>query len=260
MTTQKLSNAPLVEAILEIRWRLQTNPAVPDMAVDPKYKLLVGRLYDRLRQEYPVHEPLPTSVMPDEMLNYLVQHRFRKSANGWPLVQVGPGIATLNDTEAYTWDDFSARGRQLLQTLADVYPDATWPLTVTGLQLRYIDAIVFDFATDNIFDFIANNLKLTINFAPQLFAGAPIQPLPAAFDFGFNFPITAPDGICRVRLARGNKSGKDALIWETVVVSEGDDLLKAGSADFDGWLQEAHGIVHDLFFKMISGSLEEKLR
>lgn len=141
MVSQKLSHAPLVEAILEIRWRLQTNPAIPDMAVDPQYKLLVGRLYDRLRQDYPIHEPLPTSVMPDEMLNYLVQHRFRKSANGWPLVQVGPGIATVNDTEGYIWDDFAERGRQLLQALADIYPDATWPLTVTGLQLRYIDAL-----------------------------------------------------------------------------------------------------------------------
>lgn len=101
---------------------------------------------------------------------------------------------------------------------------------------------------------------MTINFASHLFAGTPIQPLPAAFDFGFNFPITSPNGICRVRLARGNKNGQDALIWETVVVSEGDDLLRAGPEDFSVWLQSAHAIVHDLFFKMISGSLEDKLR
>ena len=96
------------------------------------------------------------------MLNYVVQHRFRKSANGWPLVQVGPGIVTLNDTGAYVWDDFSARGKQLLQCLSEVYPDESWPLVVNNLQLRHIDAIPFDYKASNILDFIGDNLKIRI--------------------------------------------------------------------------------------------------
>jgi len=260
MPSQQLTNAPLVEAILEIRWRLQTNPSAPGIAFDPKYKLLVGRLFDQLRQEYPFHEPLPTAVMPDEMVNYLVQHRFRRSANGWPLVQVGSGIVTLNDTEAYTWEDFSARGRQLLQCLSEVYPDETWPLIVVGLQLRYIDALPFDFTADNIFDFIGTNLKVKLDLGPQLFSDMPIQPRPATFDMAFNFPVTTPQGICRLRFGRGHKSGQDALIWETIVISEGDNLVKNSPDDFHAWLAGAHEITHDLFFKMIAGSLEAKLQ
>ena len=42
---KELKNKPLVEAILEIRWKLQGLPPGPQ--VDPHYKLLLGRLFDR---------------------------------------------------------------------------------------------------------------------------------------------------------------------------------------------------------------------
>ena len=143
MRPEKLTHPPLVEAILEVRWRLQEQ--APGIAVDPKYKLLVGRLYDRLNGDYPFHEPLPSASMPDEMLGYVAQHRFRTAAGAWPLVQVGPGLITLNDTQDYTWKAFEVRSRQLVDTLYRAYPDASTALQVSSLQLRYIDAIPFDF-------------------------------------------------------------------------------------------------------------------
>ena len=79
MPSQQLSKAPLVEAILEINWKLIEQ--LPGVAVDPKYKVLVGRLYDRLEPTYSFHEPLPTASMPDEMLGHVVQHRFRSAEN-----------------------------------------------------------------------------------------------------------------------------------------------------------------------------------
>jgi uncharacterized protein (TIGR04255 family) len=260
MLSPTLAHAPLVEAILEIRWRLRTDPKLPGAAFDPKYKLLVGRLYDQLKTDYPFHEPLPTALMPDEMLNYLVQHRFRTAANRWPLIQVGPGIVTLNDTEAYNWDDFSQRGQRLLQCLSEVYPDETWPLTVVGLQLRYIDAIAFDFSAENVFEFISTHLKVQMGFASPLFADTPIQPHPESLDMAFNFPTTLPQGICRLHFARGHKNGQDALIWETIVMSEGADLFKTTPDDFHVWLTGAHDLTHTLFFKMISGPLEAKFQ
>lgn len=85
MSSQKLSKAPLVEAILEMRWKLvEQGPAV---AIDPKYKVLVGRLYDRLEKDYPYHEPLPAASLPDEMMGYVIQHRFRPTKDQWPLLQ-----------------------------------------------------------------------------------------------------------------------------------------------------------------------------
>lgn len=110
--SEQLKSPPLVEVILEMRWRVgpasqpdQTSgrrgavSVVPaEMTVDPSYDLLVGRMFDRLSAIYPFHERLPSAMVPAEMVPFLVQHRFRRAQGSWPLVQVGPGIVTLNDT------------------------------------------------------------------------------------------------------------------------------------------------------------------
>lgn len=78
-----LENKPLVEAIFEIRWNLEVDKefSITDKnglkhptRVDPHYKLLIGRLYDKINTEYPYHESLPASKMPDELSAYIIQH------------------------------------------------------------------------------------------------------------------------------------------------------------------------------------------
>ena len=257
MPSQKLSKAPLVEAILEVHWKLIEQ--APGVATDPKYKVLVGRLYDRLEEVYPFHEPLPTASMPDEMLGYVVQHRFRSAENRWPLVQVGPGVVTLNETENYAWDDFEVRSKQLIGCLFAAYPDAPHSLNITSLQLRYIDAIPFEFDRDNIFAFMADKLKINLAFPPAMFQNAPIQSLPVNFSTLFSFPTHDPKGAIRLRFARGRRNEQDALIWETVVQSDGADVPEMPTG-FQAWLSGAHTLTHNLFFKLIEGPLEESFR
>jgi uncharacterized protein (TIGR04255 family) len=257
MPSQKLSQAPLLEAILEIRWKLVEQ--APGVATDPKYKVLVGRLYDRLEKTYPFHEPLPTSSMPDEMLGYIVQHRFRTAENQWPLVQVGPGVVTLNETENYNGDDFEKRSRDLFKCLLDAYPDAAHSLTITSLQLRYIDAVLFDFDHNDIFSFMADNLKIAISWPQAIFQDAPIKSSPAGFHLLFDFPTTNPKGVIRLRFARGTRQNHDALIWETIVQSNETDIPEVPDG-FEQWLTDAHTLTHNLFFKLIEGPLEASFR
>ena len=47
--------------------------------------------------------------MPDEFTPHIVHHRFRVSPDGWPLLQVGPGVFTVNDTANYRWTEFEKR-------------------------------------------------------------------------------------------------------------------------------------------------------
>ncbi|MFZ1473375.1 MAG: TIGR04255 family protein [Anaerolineae bacterium] len=257
MRPEKLTHPPLVEAILEVRWQLQEQ--APGVAVDPKYKLLVGRLYDRLNREYPFHEPLPTASMPDEMLGYVVQHRFRTAEDAWPLVQVGPGLVTLNDTQDYTWKAFEAKSRQLVDALYSAYPDASTALRVGSLQLRYINAIPFDFEWADVLQFLAEHLKITLAFSPALLTGMPVKAAPKGLNVVFEFSTENPAGALRVRLARGKRQDADALILEMVLISEDADA-PATPADFPAWLDAAHNVIHDTFFKMIEGRLEEQFR
>lgn len=128
MSRKDLKNKPLVEAILEIRWQLQQPIRVPAPAqmmlpaVDPHYRLLLGRVFDRFQREYPFHEQLPTATLPDEILAHVVQHRFRSAKDDWPLVQVGPGVFTVNDTHRYTWTDFQKRTKEAVIRLYDAHP------------------------------------------------------------------------------------------------------------------------------------------
>ena len=95
MLRKILKNKPLVEAIFELKWELEE--PTPGIKVDKHYKILIGSLYEKIKSDYPYIEQLATSSMPDEISGYIVQHRFRKEENGWPLVQIGPGIVTLTN-------------------------------------------------------------------------------------------------------------------------------------------------------------------
>ena len=255
MRPEKLTHPPLVEAILEVRWQLQEQ--APGIAIDPKYKLLVGRLYDRLSDDYPFHEPLPTASMPDEMLGYVVQHRFRSAEGAWPLVQVGPGLLTLNDTRDYTWKAFETKSRKLVGELYSAYPDASSALRISNLQLRYIDAITFDFEAADVQQFLERNLKITLAFSPDLFTDIPVKPAPKSLNAMFEFSTENPPGTLRIRLTRGKHQDSDALILEMVLISENADALDMPTG-FAGWLDAAHNVIHDTFFRMIKGDLEDQ--
>lgn len=252
MERKILKNKPLVEAIFELRWELQ-EPA-PGMKIDPHYKILIGRIYDRVRNEYPFHEQLPTATMPDEIAGYVVQHRFRKDKNKWPLIQIGPGIITLNDTEGYIWEDFEKRIYHMLEVLFDAYPDTESNLKINWSLLRYIDAVDFNYEEDNIFSFLSSNLKIHIDMYEKLFEETGVKNLPLGFDLRFSFPATKPKGAVHLRFVRGKKKNKDALIWETQVQSVGEHAPKT-KEQIRAWVVDAHALTDDWFFKMIEGEL-----
>ena len=255
MRRKVLKNKPLVEAIFELRWDLQ-EPA-PGMRIDPHYKLLIGRIYDRVKDEYPFHEQLPTATMPDEIAGYVVQHRFRKSEEKWPLIQIGPGIITLNDTEGYVWEDFEKRIVHLINALFEAYPDAKNNLKVNGLLLRYIDAIAFDFEKDDVFSFLKEQLKMDINLYQKLFEGTSVGTLPLNLDLSFSFPSAKPKGAVHLRFIRGKRKESDALIWETAVQSVTEDAPEA-LKEIAVWIKDAHNLTDNWFFKLIEGELQRR--
>ena len=252
MERKILKNKPLVEAIFEVRWELQ-EPS-PGMKIDPHYKILIGRIYDRVKDEYPFHEQLSTATMPDEIAGYVVQHRFRKNKDQWPLIQIGPGIITLNDTEGYIWEDFERRIIHMLNVLFEAYPDPDNNLRINRLLLRYIDSVDFNYEKDDIFSFLNKNLKINISIYEKLFKETGVSNLPLGFDLRFSFPAKKPKGAVHLRFARGKRQNVDALIWETHVQSVGEDSPKTKD-QISTWVIKAHTLTDDWFFKMIEGEL-----
>jgi uncharacterized protein (TIGR04255 family) len=254
MPRKVLKNKPLIEAIFEVKWALRD--IKEGSLLDPHYKILVGSLFSKMKSEYPFHEMLPAASIPDNIAGHIIQHRFRKGEKQWPLIQIGPGILTVNDTESYIWEEFEQKVIQAVNALFEVYPEPE-ALKINSLLLRYIDAVEFDFASGNIFDFLADKMKTIIQPHSGLFGATGVDSVPLSFDWRFSFTCAKPEGVIHLRFIRGKKENVDSLIWETMVQSSKEQILQMPSRISD-WLNGAHTLTDDWFFKLIEGELERR--
>lgn len=255
MSRIELTNKPLVEAMLEFKWNL-SSPNPPGFEEDPHYRLLLGRFSEKVEDDYPIHEPLPTVQIPDSMVAHMAQHRFRKSKEGWPLIQVGPGLMTVNDTEGYTWDDFKQRCNDAVQSLLSSHP-AKEEFKAQELTLRYINAVDVDFNQESVFDFLENKMQTRISLPDSLFGNGHVSNCPATFNWQVSFPTDDPVGIVVLRFASGTNRGRPALIWE-ILAQVTNEHVPAIPDGFSEWLEKAHALTDDWFFKLIEGELKER--
>ena len=69
---------------------------------------------------------------------HVPHHRFRVAKESWPLVQIGPGLLTLNQTEKYSsMKEFKTTVIDVVTTLAHSYPDSANLLTQVGPAAVY---------------------------------------------------------------------------------------------------------------------------
>ena len=152
-------------------------------------KIFPGRL-SSLHWADGVGVETPTSDIPDEISGYIVQHRFRRAKGSWPLVQVGPGIVTLNDIESYEWQDFQRRIEGVLDALFQEYPDTSL-LATNEVVLRYLDAYPFDFEKENVAEFLSAKLGVQNQISPAFFEAIGVSPVPIGVDFNLSFAETS---------------------------------------------------------------------
>lgn len=252
-TIKELRNKPLVEALFEIRWALNGPPGI---AVDPNYQLLIGQLYSQIRERFPQHVRLPTAEIPEQMVPFTPQHQFRPGAGRWPLVQLGPGLLTVNDTEAYVWDSFKELCQYTASALFEVYPQTVSTLRITEVSLRYIDA---DLLEGEAFLKFLQKLKIDVSLPTSLFEDGRVGDSTLAVGLTLEFPTSEPRGTIRLAFNQGRKSDKEALIWDTRVTSRSGDA-PTEPARIVEWLEMAHLLTHDWFIRLIEGELLEKYR
>jgi len=247
-----LKNKPLVEAIFELRWELQKR-GTSEGSIDPYYRILAGTMYNKAKEEYPYLELLPAANIPENLIPYAVQQRFRKGKDEWPLIQVGQGIVALNDTNGYIWEDFSKRISYLVNILFDSYPRPD-ELITNLLMLRYIDSIEFDYSANNTFKLLREKMKIDVNIDPKLFENTEIESTPIGLNLSYSFRCSNPVGLMELKIETGKRNGKNVLTWQTVFRSSGKDSPKTKES-IEEWLVNAHNLTDDWFFKIIEGDL-----
>jgi len=215
--------------------------------------LFIGSLYERLSHVYSTQERLPAAEVPDEFTPHLVKYRFRKEVQGWPLIQVGPGVATLNYTDSYRWELFRESALQLWRELEEVYPkyNAGVPAEFLTYQLRFINGLALGPAGPLRFlqEFLHTGISLPVEVQTQHVEG-PESKLILSIDY----PLNRVGASGAIRFGTALKLGEPAIVWELVVSSDGSVDSAVGS-DFAGWLDYAHEVIEDWFFTFIEGEL-----
>jgi uncharacterized protein (TIGR04255 family) len=204
--------------------------------------------------EYPEHETLSAAKFPETMVYHTAQHLFRVGRGKWPAIQMGPGILSIHERDEYKWTDFAKRCEDALKKLYDAYPKGS-PFRVEALRLHYIDAVTVDFTRENALQFLKEKFKTTIELPPTLFLDGHVNAKPKSFSWQATFEEDQPQGTITIRFSTGQRNTAPALLWETVVESC-DKELPALPEGYRGWLNDAHALTEDWFFKFIDGDLE----
>lgn len=253
--SRKLPNKPLVEALLELKWELKE--IAKGIRRDPMFPFYVGKLYDLVKGSYPHIDTLPAAQMPDEITPHEVKFRFRKAEDGYPLIQAGPGIATLNFTNEYHWDAFLAAAKDFLGNLVEAYRlgrQEHQPI-FASILLRYVNAVGINPENTDVIGYLSAKLHTGVELPKDVVASPQIAGAPVGFYLSTSYPLNAPAGVGTIRLATGQSSGKPAVIWDLSIQSEKDQSPRE-VGECEAWLKDAHDIAESWFFSLIKGELE----
>lgn len=255
---KKLSKQPLIEVFFELHWGNEGS-----YPLDRNYQLIIGLLYSSIRESFPEFEVLTTANIPQEGIPpqiKIVQYRFWTEGKKWPVVQLGPGILTVNMDKNYeSWADFKNNIKYVLERFLEVYPDKEH-LFIEKLSLRYIDAFPFDFLSDNVLKYLKEKLHTEVNIdvgdeRERLFSWNPID-----LSLALEYVLEKPKGFLGIKFFKALVEEKESLILESFVASEDRPQIRPASDVILAWLEDAHEMTDFVFERLIRGELEEELK
>ena len=232
----KLPKAPLQEVIFELYWNMQYTEH--GLKFDPGFDIAQGAFANLIEQEFPIRK----KTLPDGVSDHLIYpnpvHRFWKGENTWPVVQIGPGILTVNDTEKnYHWaDSFFPLIQSSVKHVLKAYKEK---ISFNKISLRYIDAV--ELPSEDLLNFVNSNFQVQIN------SNFKEPGALNAISINQSFKL-ADDSLLSISISNGLKNnGKPALIWQSIVQKENNFTEE----EVLNWTNNNHSIISDLFKKII---------
>ena len=247
---------PLIEAIFKVHWELEKDKQTGRQR-DPSYPMMYGRLYERLKKDFPHIEDLPSVQVHPEASPYIVRHRIRKDKTGYPLMQIGPGVATVNYAESYSWSSFRGYIIRLIETISDLFPTTAMPLNFMKCEIRFLNGIRIDAPNQNPLAFLSDHLHMKVEVDPELFLMNQMSDQPNAFNLIIGYPSVKPHGDLGLSAHLGQMDGQPAYLFQTQVIS-GGEWVPSERQGFETWLDEAHGAVVNCFVSLCKGPLMDK--
>jgi uncharacterized protein (TIGR04255 family) len=259
----RFANPPLIEVIFEIHWALTpVSFAPPGGGIDPHYSVYAREIGSRLETSgFAVRQELAPSGMPVEFLGHNAMVRYRRQADSWPVIQIGPGVMTVNMVPPYEgWASFSGIAANAIAMLFDCYPMPREYLNIQMMQLRYIDA----FGKTHGFDgdpnrFIRDRTNAKFSLPDTVFASAADENK-VNLSAVWQVPLRDPAGsVGSVKMATGTANGEHCVIVEFSTVDNPTPPRPFEPMEIAAWLDQAHKICRSWFLSFTSPELEKAM-
>ncbi len=237
MSKAKLKFAPLKEVIFELHWSGSIdNSGAP---VDDGFDLAQGKLWEKLKPEYPVHKKLIPDGIPFRIYGAPL-HQYWKGEFKWPVIQHGFGMLAVNEVElGYEWEHtYKPTVLNAIEMLIASYED---PIKFNKAKLQYVDA--WDVADEDPKVFVEVNLRTNIQ------SNYPLPGKPQSFNLFQSFELE--DGSeMQLTIANGtnNQNQKPSVIWTTTI----EKKCNFKQEEIVEWLENAHTAASDMFKKMLN--------
>lgn len=216
----------LVEAWLTIKWKLQSSIGEPPK--DEQYPLAVGKFDSLVRPEFPNRISLDSNQVPMEITPHVPRFQFvlEKGEEKHKLLQIGPGIATVNYLSDYNWNDFRNDVYYLVEKLFASYE---LPLEIQSVTLQYRNAIEFDYNNQDLIEFLDSNFGIKVSLPKDLPGSKVETESPRNANFKLSYNLQAPLNQGNFVIATGHKreeKGKTipVIVQESEIVSERDNI------------------------------------
>ncbi len=238
----KLPNAPLVEVIFRLQWHLKKEEL-------DSYSFLPGDFHQEIKEDFPNRERIIPDGIPIPIYIGKPSHKFTKTDDKYPAIQIGPGILTVNTTdEFYYWEDFSKHIIKAVSGLNSIVSNFS-EYNHVHLFLNFIDLIPFDFKSENIYDFLRE--KLHIQIGQQIFDESETSDINLMFEFENDL------GWLNIQITKGRIEDKEGIIIDTTTISK---IINSEINDIVDWANEAHELCSSTFKKMTKGELYETFK
>lgn len=244
-----LSKPPLGEAWLEIKWNPKTSHS--------QYPFALGVFREKVKGVFSTVVSLEQANIPADLVPHVVRYKFEKVSDDYPVIQLGPAIASVNFTSPYSWKEFKNTARYLRENLIQSFEQG---IALEQLTLTYRNIIEFDYINKNLLDFLESSLNIRLSFPKYVPGNVGSVSWPREINNLYIYELKQPVGKGQIRLATGKKitDEQPILLLDLIVTSSGVlDEYWASTSTFTDWLENAHKVIHEWFFAFVQGNLYE---
>ena len=248
-----LSKAPLIEAIVEIRWgihKFEPTESVEISFPSEDIDFFPGQFHSiAKKQGFSFVENINPETPP---LPHLVKYRFRREQNMWPCYQIGVGVFTVNQiNEGYDWKPFKEAILLGLKMLNEGHPLGLKKLPFIYIEMRYQDCFLFT-EGETSSQFLQDKMNIIFTFSDNFLKSSNLGKSTQGYHLTFNIETTIPKGMLIINLVEGLINGHPGFVMNTIVRSDKKSEIVFETDSLEVWLKNAHTIQKHVFNTLIN--------